>query len=368
MKKILISMTLALMLFCVSVGSAFASVDFSAFDPERKGIMTYEQFEEIVATTPNAEKADATCPTEICKHNGVEYMSFSRVHNSYHEEKGDGENTFDCILGGKGVVLKDIEKMSVFYSDMEQIVDGRPQGYYVAPDGFDESYSKQFIENIPAGTTFTFDKYGHYFIQIYYSGKSNDCINIAARLHDEEFDSHILASRYHEYLATRYEEYLNGTLTDDKKPDAPASSGPIMTTSKSQEVMIDGLAGPLEAYNIKDNNYFKLRDICSALSFVGYNIDVTWDGKKQAINLITGQPYTPVGGEEKQGDGVTREAVLSSASVYMNGQPIDITAYNIKDNNFFKLRDLCRILNIYIEWDPVWNMICVDTDRTYIDN
>ena len=368
MKKILISFTLALMLVCVSVSSAFASVDFSALDPDRRGIVTYEQFEEIAATISNGEKADASCLTEICKRDGVEYMSFSRVHNSYHEENGDGENTFDCILGGKGVVLKDIGEMSVFYSDMTQIIDGKPQGYYVAPDGQDQSNAKQFIQNIPAGTTFTFDKYGYYFIQLYQNDRYDDCIYITIRLDDEKFDNHILDSRYMEYLAAQYEAYLNGTLTEVKKPDAPALSGPIMTTSKSQEVMIDGLSGPLEAYNIKDNNYFKLRDICSALSFVGYNIEVTWDGENQAINLITGQPYTPVGGEEKLGDGETREAVLSSASVYMNGQPIDITAYNIKDNNFFKLRDLCRILNIYIEWDSAWNMICVDTDRTYIDN
>ena len=368
MKKISISMTLAVMLFCASVGSVFASVDFSAFDPDRAGIMTYDQFEQINAATPNGEKADAVCPAEICKHNGVEYMSFSRVHNSYHEENGDGENTFDCILGGKGVVLKDAAEMSVFYSDMTQIIDGHPQGHYVAPDGFDESYSTQFIQNIPAGTTFTFDKYGYYFIEIHHNGRYNDTIFITVRLHDEEFDDHILNNLYQGYLASSYEAYLNGTLTDDAKPDAPVVSGPIMTTSKSQEVMFGELAGPLEAYNIFDNNYFKLRDICSCLSFIGYNIDVTWDGEKNAINLITGQPYTPVGGEEKLGDGATREAVLSTAAVYMNGQPIDITAYNIEGNNFFKLRDLCKVLDIYIEWVPEWNMICVDPDQTYIEN
>ena len=138
--------------------------------------------------------------------------------------------------------------------------------------------------------------------------------------------------------------------------------------SKSQMLSIAGARNYLEAYNIADNNYFKLRDICCALTDMGYNIEVTWDGAKNAINLITGKPYTRVGGEYENGDAQLHEANISSAAVYVNGKIADLAAYNIDDNNFFKLRDLCRVLNIYIEWDAQQQIIAVDPDRTYIEN
>ena len=258
--------------------------------------------------------------------------------------------------------------MSVYYSDMTQFDDGRPVGCYVAPDDFDKSYETQYIQNIPAGTTFTFDKYGHYEFVIIQNGRSGKYTYMTARLEDEEFDKHILSNKFPQAVYKGYEAYLNGELSDAPAPETNNVSEPIYATSKAQEVMIGEFAGPYEAYNIYDNNYFKLRDICGELSFIGYEIDVTWDAEKGAINLITGQAYTPVGGENRQSDGLTREAVLSNAKVYLNGEPIQITAYNIEGNNFFKLRDLCKVLNIYIEWDSQLNLICVDPDRTYIDN
>ena len=173
---------------------------------------------------------------------------------------------------------------------------------------------------------------------------------------------------YQDHLIASYESYLGADDFNDTVYDEPDAVTSVMTESKSQMLSIAGARNYLEAYNIADNNYFKLRDICCALTDMGYNIEVTWDGAKNAINLITGKPYTRVGGEYENGDAQLHEANISSAAVYVNGKIADLAAYNIDDNNFFKLRDLCRVLNIYIEWDAQQQIIAVDPDRTYIEN
>ncbi len=133
------------------------------------------------------------------------------------------------------------------------------------------------------------------------------------------------------------------------------------TVSNNATISFDGTVSALEAYNISDNNYFKLRDIAMALTEkMDFQVDVTWDGEKNAINLITGQPYTQVGGEMKAGDNAGRQAVLSDAKVYLNGEEIQLTAYNINDNNFFKLRDLCSALGVEVGWDEAAQLIMLN--------
>jgi hypothetical protein len=59
----------------------------------------------------------------------------------------------------------------------------------------------------------------------------------------------------------------------------------IPTTSK---ITLDGKEVSFTAYNIGDNNYFKLRDIGAALDF-----GVTWDGENNTIVIDTSKGYTP---------------------------------------------------------------------------
>ena len=58
------------------------------------------------------------------------------------------------------------------------------------------------------------------------------------------------------------------------------------TTSK---VIINGEEKSFEAYNINDNNYFKLRDICES-----FNISVNWDEQQQLITVDHTKPYKDI--------------------------------------------------------------------------
>ncbi len=147
--------------------------------------------------------------------------------------------------------------------------------------------------------------------------------------------------------------YPNGEKATYTEPYAV----PVWTKSKNAMLSFGGEQSQVEAYNIYDNNYFKLRDIALKLTQMGVPVEVTWDEEKQAINLITDMAYTQVGGELKVADGATSEAVPCKSRIYLNGTKIDLKAYTINGNNFFKLRDLCAALNVKVGWDEATQLI-----------
>lgn len=150
-------------------------------------------------------------------------------------------------------------------------------------------------------------------------------------------------------------------------PSAPSALSNLTATINQSKVIWDGVETPFEAYTINGNNYFKLRDIAYVLSGSVKQFDVTWDGAKNAINLLTNQPYTVVGGEMTsssiQG---TVVPVLNTAAIYLDGEPILLTAYTINGNNYFKLRDIAAQIQFGVSWDPVSNSIQVDTSTGYV--
>ena len=137
------------------------------------------------------------------------------------------------------------------------------------------------------------------------------------------------------------------------------------TTSK---VVVDGAEVSFEAYNINDNNYFKLRDVAKAISGSEKQFEVTWDEEEGAINLISGQSYTTVGGELASGDGTQKNAEKSTAQIRLNGKEIEkerLNAYTINDNNYFKLRDLGMLFDFNVSWDENANCIIINTSESY---
>lgn len=126
-------------------------------------------------------------------------------------------------------------------------------------------------------------------------------------------------------------------------------------------------AQAFEAYNINGYNYFKLRDIAARLSGTAKQFNPVWDGGANAINLETGTPYAPVGGELSAGDGRIKQAVMTTASLSRDGTPVFAEAFNIDGYNYYKLRDLGRMLNFSVVWDPSAERILVDPSLEYTE-
>lgn len=130
----------------------------------------------------------------------------------------------------------------------------------------------------------------------------------------------------------------------------------------TSSVLVNGQAISFEAYNINGSNFFKLRDLAKALNGTEKQFEVGWDANNNAISLTSGKAYTVVGGElvssDKKGN---QSAAQSSSSIYLNGNKVNLTAYNINDNNYFKLRDVGNIIGFNVDWDGSKNTIIIDT-------
>ena len=140
------------------------------------------------------------------------------------------------------------------------------------------------------------------------------------------------------------------------------------SVAKTQTVCLDGLKYNTVAYNIDDNNYFKLRDIAKILDGTIKTFDIKYDEATNSIDMLSFYDYTSVGGELTPGDGTERTAFSSSAFLTLDGVPIKATCYKIEGNNYFKLRDITDALDCRVEWDESTQMIWVIPARTAYDD
>ncbi|MGI6028570.1 MAG: CHAP domain-containing protein [Candidatus Heteroscillospira sp.] len=157
-----------------------------------------------------------------------------------------------------------------------------------------------------------------------------------------------------------------GKLSSAEISDFIASyeDGPVIAVPSTHKVAVDGKPVQLSAYNIGGNNYFKLRDIAVALNGTGSQFQIGWDNATRTIALTTGESYTPVGGEMASIPMLNCLGLPNRDPIYIDGELVDnLTAYNINDNNYFKLRDLGEVLNFALEWDNETKTIHILTEN-----
>lgn len=144
-------------------------------------------------------------------------------------------------------------------------------------------------------------------------------------------------------------------------PLSPQITPAILMSSR---LVINGQDVSLEAYTIQGNNYFKLRDLAAVLSGTAKQFDVTFDSGKNAINLISNQPYpapyTNAAGSAGDGKGAQQEASLSTSKIYIDGIEAKLTAYTINSSNYFKLRDIGQAFGFEVTWDGQTNAIVIN--------
>ena len=150
---------------------------------------------------------------------------------------------------------------------------------------------------------------------------------------------------------------------------ASAASGNAQTAQPSPHaIYVDGTKANVAAYEINDNNYFKLRDIAAIVNGSEKQFEVSWNNDAKRIDLTSGKPYTIVGGELGAIGSASKQAETSTAVVYKDNAQMDYTGYNIDDNNYYKLRDVCKSFDIGINWDAENQRVDILTDENYVDD
>lgn len=149
---------------------------------------------------------------------------------------------------------------------------------------------------------------------------------------------------------------------------APAPVKEVTAQPTSSKVIVDDKQIAFEAYTINGNNYFKLRDLAQAVTGSEKQFEVTWDGAKNAINLISKEAYTSVGNELTPGSGAASvKGVTNQSKIYIDGEELALEAYTINGNNYFKLRDVAAVFDFGVAWDGAQNQIVIDTAVGYTE-
>jgi hypothetical protein len=145
---------------------------------------------------------------------------------------------------------------------------------------------------------------------------------------------------------------------------ANVTASPTASTVKINKAIV-----AFEAYNISGNNYFKLRDVAMALMQTEKRFSVYYDSTKNKIEITMSESYIPVGGELSiSGKQTAVQAAATSSDVFLRGKKINLTAYNIGGNNYFKLRDIAAAINFSVIYDSKTNTVVIDTTREYFFN
>lgn len=140
---------------------------------------------------------------------------------------------------------------------------------------------------------------------------------------------------------------------------APYSSAANVVASP-QNLSVDGVDADCDKYNIDGSNYFKLRDLAQLLSKTDSRFSVAFDAQSNAVTIVSGKEYIPVGGELARGQDQSKTAVVSKQSVLIDGKAVDgLSIYNIGGNNYFKLRDLGDALGFTVDYDADSNTAIV---------
>ena len=143
------------------------------------------------------------------------------------------------------------------------------------------------------------------------------------------------------------------------------SAADITAKPTPQKVFVNGEETAFDAYNIGGSNYFKLRDLAFVLNGTAKQFEVGYNEKTTAISLTRGKAYTEVGGEMSGKGAGNKTAVPTTSKIYLDGKEINLTAYSIENNNYFKLRDIGEAFDFRVDYDDATKTVSIDIRRPY---
>ena len=147
------------------------------------------------------------------------------------------------------------------------------------------------------------------------------------------------------------------TPTPQPTPTPVPETPKNLAYASTQTVTVDGKAVEFQMYALKDangndTNYVKLRDVAATLNGTPAQFEVSWDG---AVNIVTGQPYTPNGSEMSTPFTGDRAYTVPTSETKVNGSAAALESIVLTDDSgngytYYKLRDLGTALGFTVDW------------------
>lgn len=130
-----------------------------------------------------------------------------------------------------------------------------------------------------------------------------------------------------------------------------------------QIVQYNGKETSIKGYMIKDNNYFKLRDIAALLKDSEAAFNVGYHTGKQRIEITRLSSYQTTKDDLAPLKDSLSDAQPSTQKIYVDGEKVSFTAYSIDGYNYFKLRDLGKVIGFYVNYDKENNQVIVKGEK-----
>lgn len=155
-------------------------------------------------------------------------------------------------------------------------------------------------------------------------------------------------------------------IEQSSQPETPPASS-YTATPTNDALTVDGKVQVPTAYKIGGANYFQLRDVAMMLNGTSAQFSVDYDAERQAVIIVTGQPYKPLGTELAGTTQISSEAILGNNDIYINGEKMDFAVYKIGGANFFQIRALGQTLGFNVGWTKADGMF-IESDKPYDPN
>lgn len=162
-----------------------------------------------------------------------------------------------------------------------------------------------------------------------------------------------------EMISISEEQTAEQPQAESDLPVARATTLKIVPST--HHVKVNGQAVNPQAYNIDGYNYFKLRDLAYLLNGTTMSFNVTWDSAKNAVNLISGQAYTVVGGEMTVASTTSLRVQESTSKVLLDGSGVSIKGYNINGNNYYKIADVSSAIGFTAAYESTTKTVQIKT-------
>ncbi len=137
----------------------------------------------------------------------------------------------------------------------------------------------------------------------------------------------------------------------------------ITATSMISKINVNEHQTSLKTYNIGGHNFVKLRDIAWLLNKSDKQFNVVWDDEHKSINILSKTPYTMSKPEEESFNDNAKGSI-STAPIYKDGQKIQMNAYVIGNRTYFKLQDICKTLDIQLDWDEQNKLVLINSSAS----
>ena len=300
------------------------------------------------------------------------YGTYIKVSNVVKDNSNDYITTMDIKLdSGETRKLEIVKDLYIEATAPCKVTYGFGKQYIhyakkMEDGSFESDYSKQINLDLKKYSFFTTDEKGNIIVGNTVDEVSNDSPRNAGA------EGNYVTLSEGVYIVSNYDPSVGiggGQSFEDYEVILTIKEKPLITAiPTSSKVLVNNEEKTFDAYTIDGNNYFKLRDLATVVNGTNKQFEVSWDGLKNAINLVPNKKYTTVSGEMQISASSKRQnAVLSTSKIYVDGKETALTAYTINNNNYFKLRDIAKMFDIGVTWDGATSTIGIDTSNSYTE-